>query len=111
MAYFEIQKIDNIHLIKSIGEVAAKGNNSVYNFSDAHHGEKTVLPFTKDRQAIYQELCAYYGSRTSLRLRDLEEPRATTSEATPDLLLITDMQITNLAAIINLAFKGFEVAN
>jgi hypothetical protein len=75
---------------------------AVYNFSDARHGAKKVLPFTKDRQAIYQGLCAYHGGGTSLRLRDLEELRGrATAEVPPDLLLITDMQITNLEEVVD----------
>ena len=100
-----VNPLQDIDIWTSLGKLlpglSQKVDIAVYNFSDAHHGEKTVLPFTKDRQAIDQELCAYYGSRTSLRLRDLEEPRGTTSEATPDLLLITDMQITNLEEVVD----------
>ncbi|MCZ6873706.1 MAG: hypothetical protein O7G88_09280 [bacterium] len=100
-----VNPLQDIDIWTSLGKLlpglSQKVDIAVYNFSDAHHGEKTVLPFTKDRQAIYQELCAYYGSRTSLRLRDLEEPRGTTSEATPDLLLITDMQIINLEEVVD----------
>jgi glucose/arabinose dehydrogenase len=34
LAYFEVQKMDNINFVKTIGEVAAKGNNSTYQFID-----------------------------------------------------------------------------
>lgn len=74
---------------------------AVYNFSDALIGGKTVLPFTRDRQAIYQALCVYHGGGTSLRPRDLTDLRRTVPGATPDLLLITDMQLTNLDDVID----------
>jgi hypothetical protein len=64
-------------------------------------GGKTVLPFTTDRQAIYESLCVYHGGGTSLRPRDLDELRLTVPRATPDLLLITDMQLTNLEDVID----------
>ncbi len=34
LAYFEIQKIDNINIVKSIGQMTAKGSNSEYQFTD-----------------------------------------------------------------------------
>jgi hypothetical protein len=74
---------------------------AVYNFSDTRHDGRTVLSFTDDRQAIYRGLCVYHGGGTSLRLRDLEELRCTGTDAAPDLLLITDMQITNLEEVID----------
>lgn len=73
---------------------------AVYNFSDARMGGKTVLPFSADRQAIYRGLCVYHGGGTSLRLRDLEDLRRTAG-MTPDILLITDMQLTNLEEVID----------
>jgi len=73
---------------------------AVYNFSDAHMDGKTVLPFGANRQAIYQGLCVYHGGGTSLRLRDVEALRRTAASPVPDLLLITDMQITNLEEVI-----------
>lgn len=73
---------------------------AVYNFSDALMGGKTVLPFTRDRQAIYEALCVYHGGGTSLRLRDVQDLRLSVPRATPDLLLITDMQLTNLDEVI-----------
>ncbi len=73
---------------------------AVYNFSDARLDGKTVLSFTDDRQAVYRSLCVYHGGGTSLRLRDLEELRRTATGTVPDLLLITDMQITNLEDVI-----------
>jgi hypothetical protein len=74
---------------------------AVYNFSDARLDGKTLLPFTADRQAIYRGLCVCHGGGTSLQLRDLEELRRTVTGLTPDLLLITDMQITNLEEVID----------
>ena len=73
---------------------------AVYNFSDAQLEGKTVLPFSTDRQAIYQGLCVYHGGGTSIRLRDLEALRRTATSATPDLLWIIDMQIANLEEVL-----------
>lgn len=73
---------------------------AVYNFSDAIVGGLTIVPFTTERQTIYQGLCHYHGGGTSIRLRDLEELRRTATDATPDLLVITDMQVTNLEEVI-----------
>jgi hypothetical protein len=73
---------------------------AVYNFSDARLDGKTVVPFGTDRQAIYQGLCLYQGGGTSLRLRDLEVLRRTATSPRPDLLVLTDMQITNLEEVM-----------
>jgi hypothetical protein len=73
---------------------------AVYNFSDARLDGKTVVPFGTDRQTIYQGLCVYHGGGTALRLRDLEALRRTATSPVPDLLLITDMQITNLEEVM-----------
>jgi hypothetical protein len=73
---------------------------AVYNFSDARAGGETFLPFTADRQAIYQELCVYHGGGTSLSMRGLEGLRCTGTDTVPDLLLITDMQITNFEDVV-----------
>jgi hypothetical protein len=73
---------------------------AVYNFSDARLDGKTVLPFTGTRQAIYRSLCVYHGGGTSIWLRDLEDLRCTAAGGAPDLLLLTDMQITNLEEVI-----------
>jgi hypothetical protein len=74
---------------------------AVYNFSDALIGGKTIVPLTTDRQAIYAGLCVYHGGGTSLRLRDLGDLRRTAGKSTPDLLLITDMQLANLEEVID----------
>ena len=74
---------------------------AVYNFSDANLDGKTILPYTADRYAIYRNLCVYHGGGTSLRLRDLEEVRQAATRPTPDVLLITDMYITNLAEVLD----------
>ena len=74
---------------------------AVYNFSDAHAEGKSVLPFSTDRQAIYHRLCEYHGGGTSLKLRDIETLRRAASSPTPDLLLITDMQIANLEEVMS----------
>ncbi len=73
---------------------------AVYNFSDALMGGTTVLPFTRDHQAIYEALCVYHGGGTSLRPRDLDALRLTVPRTTPDVLLITDMQLTNLDDVV-----------
>ncbi len=73
---------------------------AVYNFSDARLDGVTQLPFSRDRQAIYRSLCVYHGGGTSLRPRDLETLRQTATDNTPDLVLITDMQITNLEEVV-----------
>ncbi|GIX46276.1 MAG: hypothetical protein KatS3mg131_0487 [Candidatus Tectimicrobiota bacterium] len=73
---------------------------AVYNFSDARLAGKTVLAFTADRTAIFRCLCVYHGGGTALALRDLEALRRTAPQGTPDLVLITDMQITNLEEVL-----------
>lgn len=78
-----------------------EAKTAVYNFSDARLGGKTILPLTNDRHAIYQSLCVYHGGGTSLWLRDLENLRRTAHGMSPDLLLITDMQLTNLEEVID----------
>lgn len=74
---------------------------AIYNFSDAILGSKTLVPFTRDRQQIYQGLCRYHGGGTSVQLRELEALRRTATTANPDLLLITDMQVANLEEVVD----------
>jgi hypothetical protein len=73
---------------------------AVYNFSDAYMDGKTEVAFTRDRQALYRALCTYHRGGTSIRLRDLEMLRQRATGPSPDMLLITDMQITNLEEVV-----------
>jgi hypothetical protein len=70
---------------------------AVYNFSDAHVGGRRTLLYTQDRFDIYRTLCHYFGGGTRLQMEDVE---ALQTEEDPDIFLITDMQITNLASLI-----------
>ena len=72
---------------------------AVYNFSDAHVGGRRSLPYTDHRDDIYRTLCHYFGGGTRLQIDDIE---ALQTDDVPDIFLITDMQITNLAALIDL---------
>ncbi len=72
---------------------------AVYNFSDAPMGNRIVLDFASEREAIYRVLCKYFGGGTALNLRDLD-PLLEMSQ-NPDIFLITDMKITNLGKVIN----------
>jgi hypothetical protein len=71
---------------------------SVYNFSDAPMGNRIILDFTTEREAIYRILCKYFGGGTALSLKDLD-PLLTTAQDS-DIFLITDMKITNLGKVI-----------
>ena len=70
---------------------------AVYNFSDALAGAYRILPYSRNRQEIYETLCHYHGGGTRLRVVDIETLQ---TERQPDIFLITDMQISNLAALI-----------
>ncbi|MGQ9860274.1 MAG: vWA domain-containing protein [Thermodesulfobacteriota bacterium] len=70
---------------------------AVYNFSDAKAGGSQILPFTRHRMSIYRTLCHYFGGGTKLLVEDIE---ALQTPYTPDIFLITDMQITNLESLI-----------
>jgi hypothetical protein len=72
---------------------------AVYNFSDAHVGGRRALSYTQHRFDIYRSLCHYFGGGTRLQIEDI---RALQTDEVPDIFLITDMQITNLAALIKL---------
>ncbi len=72
---------------------------AVYNFSDAPMGNRIVLDFTTEREAIYRVLCKYFGGGTALNLKDLD-PLLQMAQ-NPDIFLITDMKITNLGKVIN----------
>ncbi len=70
---------------------------AVYNFSDASAGGKRLLPFSRNREEIYETLCHFFGGGTRIRPEDME-PLQTSPPA--DLFLITDMQLTNLDVLI-----------
>jgi len=70
---------------------------AVYNFSDAKAGGSEVLPYSRNRMAIYRTLCHYFGGGTKLLVEDIE---ALQTNKVPDIFLITDMQITNLETLI-----------
>ena len=69
---------------------------AVYNFSDASAGGKEVLDFSRDRKQVFFSLCRYFGGGTALHLPDLEP----LLKDEVDIFLITDMQITNLDALM-----------
>lgn len=70
---------------------------AVYNFSDARSGGREILPYTENRWQIYHTLCRYIGGGTRLVIEDIESLQ---TSQTPDIFLITDMQITNLKTLI-----------
>ncbi len=70
----------------------------VYNFSDAPMGNRIILDFASEREAIYRVLCKYFGGGTALNLKDLDPLMETAQN--PDIFLITDMKITNLGKVI-----------
>jgi hypothetical protein len=70
---------------------------AVYNFSDARHGGRQLIDFTRHRKKIYQSLCHYFGGGTRLDIEDMESLQ---NPSHPDIFIITDMQITNLEALI-----------
>lgn len=69
---------------------------AVYNFSDAQAGGKAVLDFSRDRKRVFFALCRYFGGGTALHLPDLQPLLKNHA----DVFLITDMQITNLDALM-----------
>jgi hypothetical protein len=71
---------------------------AVYNFSDASAGGKRLLPFSRNREEIYEVLCRFFGGGTRIHVEDLEMLQA---EPPPDIFLITDMQLTNLESLID----------
>ncbi|MDA0747561.1 MAG: hypothetical protein O2954_13655, partial [bacterium] len=72
-------------------------NVAVYNFSDAPSGGRELQDFTRDRRTVYKSLCKYFGGGTALHLPDLKALR----RERMDIFIITDMQITNLQAVID----------
>jgi hypothetical protein len=70
---------------------------AVYNFSDAKHGGRKILNYTRHRRKIYQILCHYFGGGTRL---DIDDIQALQDFSLPDIFIITDMQITNLEVLI-----------
>jgi hypothetical protein len=71
---------------------------AVYNFSDAPMGNRIILDFTSERDAIYRVLCKYFGGGTALNLKDVDPLLGIAQN--PDIFLITDMKITNLGKVI-----------
>ena len=71
---------------------------AVYNFSDAAKGDKLILNYTTDREAIYRTLCRYLGGGTHLDTADID---ALQIEPAVDIFMITDMQIANLDPVID----------
>lgn len=82
---------------------------AIYNFSDAEVGGKYLLPFTKDRMAIYRSLCKYFGGGTYLKPSDIQalssgEAYSTGQvfkESDMDIFFITDMKISNFSEVVN----------
>lgn len=70
---------------------------AVYNFSDAKHGGRQILDYTRHRKKIYQALCHYFGGGTRLDIDDIDSLQ---DPSLPDIFIITDMQITNLEVLI-----------
>jgi hypothetical protein len=70
---------------------------AVYNFSDAHAGDRQILPYSRCRKDIYRTLSRYFGGGTRLLLGNI---KALQTDRVPDIFLITDMQITNLEILI-----------
>jgi len=70
---------------------------AVYNFSDAYSGGQQILPYSRNRKEIYRTLCHYFGGGTQLLVENIQGLQ---TERVPDIFLITDMQITNLEALI-----------
>jgi hypothetical protein len=71
---------------------------AVYNFSDAMHGGRQILDYTRERKKIYQCICHYYGGGTRLDIKDLDSLQ---NPSQPDIFIITDMQINNLETLIS----------
>lgn len=70
---------------------------AVYNFGDAAAGGRQVLAYSRCRKEIYESLCCYFGGGTHFQVEDIETLQ---KEGTPDIFLISDMQITNLEILI-----------
>jgi len=70
---------------------------AVYNFSDAAAGGGKILPYSRERKAVYQAICHYFGGGTEVLVEHIE---ALQTDRVPDIFLITDMQINNLQHLI-----------
>ncbi len=75
---------------------------AVYNFSDAEAGGKEIFHFSREKLKIFEVLCRYFGGGTSLGLKEIEDLM---KDSTPDIFLITDMQITNLEKVVDHFFS------
>ncbi len=77
---------------------------AVYNFSDASSGGRRLLGFSREREKIYQAICHYFGGGTRILIDDIQEIQSShgssSPRTSPDIFLITDMQITNLRELI-----------
>jgi len=84
---------------------------AVYNFSDASSGGKRLLAFSHEREEIYRAICHYFGGGTRILIEDIEEIQSSykvgPQGSSPDIFLITDMQITNLRELIQY-FNGLN---
>ncbi len=78
---------------------------AVYNFSDVPAGDKLLLDFTTERKHVYQALCRYFGGGTVFSVEELDEllqvVERDSPDMSPDIFLITDMQIPNLQNVID----------
>jgi vacuolar-type H+-ATPase subunit F/Vma7 len=78
---------------------------AVYNFGHAQMGQELVVPFTRDRKAIYSGLVHYFDAPDTTidtaKVRKLAEGRDK-----PDVILISDMQITNAGDVIKYISEG-----
>ncbi len=70
---------------------------AVYNFSDASDGDRHVLPYSRNRDDIYRAICHYFGGGTKILPENIETLQ---KKPLPDIFLITDMQMTDLAFFI-----------
>ncbi len=74
---------------------------AVYNYSDAFGGNELALEYTRDRKQIYETLCKYFGGGTAVNLSKIDALRSTTKTRSPDILMISDIAITNLPNVID----------
>jgi len=78
---------------------------SVYNFSSALEGDEKILDFTRDRIKVYKAITKYFGRGTTLNPKRIES--ISKRAKTPDIFMITDMDIYNLDDIIDY-LKGID---
>jgi hypothetical protein len=56
-----------------------------------------ILPYSRDRAAVYRVLCCHLGGGTHL---DLNGITSLQTDPAPDIFMVTDMQIANLDPVI-----------